>query len=338
MSSIEPLVTLLADGQLHSGERLAAALGVSRTAIWKVIADLRQRGIPVVSVDRRGYQLEQAIELLDIEQLRAAASRLGGSLPAATEIVFELESTNEVLHAAPPVPVGQPRVLFAELQTAGRGRRGRSWLAPFGTGLTFSIGWSFVETPAQLSALSLVMGVCAARALRRLGAPRVMLKWPNDIVFEHRKLGGLLAQLRAEAGGPAYVVIGLGLNLLLSAAARAALADPATTPVADLAEAFEGGRRVSRHEIAAGVASEMLAGLELFARDGFAPFAAEWAELDSLRDAPVDVLRHDGTVAGTARGADHDGSLLVDTGAGLVRVHAGEVSLRRARSRPAPAA
>ena len=226
MSSAEPLVTLLADGALHSGERLAEVLGVSRTAVWKVVTDLRERGIPVLSVDRRGYKLEHPVELLQLAHLRAAAARRQRDLPVATEVIFELGSTNEYLHAAAAPAPGQPRVVFAELQTAGRGRRGRSWLAPFGAGVTFSIGWSFADTPADLSALSLAMGVCVARELRAMGAPRIMLKWPNDIVFEHRKLGGLLAQLRVEAGGPAYVVIGLGLNLQLPPSTRSALIDP----------------------------------------------------------------------------------------------------------------
>jgi BirA family transcriptional regulator, biotin operon repressor / biotin---[acetyl-CoA-carboxylase] ligase len=329
MSSLEPLVALLADGQLHSGERLADTLGVSRTAIRKVVADLRARGIPVVSVERRGYKLESAVELLEPAKLRAAAARNGLVLPLATEVHFAIGSTNEFLHAAAAPPAGEPRVVFAELQTAGRGRRGRSWVAPFGAGLTFSIGWTFAETPADLSALSLAIGVCVARSLHRLGARRLMLKWPNDIVFEHRKLGGLLAQLRAEAGGPAYVVIGLGLNLRDSHTLRQALADPSATPVADLGEVWDRAPP-TRNEIAACVAAEMLRGLADFARGGFAPFASSWSALDSLRDAPVHVVRHGDRLDGTARGADVDGALLVDTGAAVVRVHAGEVSLRRA--------
>ncbi len=322
-------MALLADGRLHSGARLAGALGVSRTAIWNDVADLRSRGIPVLSVDRRGYQLEHPVELLDVRGLRAAAAAAGLALPADTAVEFELESTNERLYAAPPPAPGEPRLLFAELQTAGRGRRGRSWLAPFGAGLTFSIAWTFAETPAGLSALSLATGVCVARALRTLGATRVELKWPNDIVFEHRKLGGILAQLRAEAAGPACVVVGLGLNLQLPASTRRALLEPDVTPVADLAEAWD-GTAPARADVAARVAGEMLAGLALFARSGFAPFAAEWSRLDSLRDAAVTLRRHDGTVDGLARGADVDGALLFDRGGTVERVHAGEVSLRRA--------
>jgi len=326
----ERLVRLLADGALHSGGRLADELGLTRAAVWKTVGELRSRGIAVESHDRRGYQLEHPVELLDVPALRQAAHTAGFTLPADSEVFFELGSTNEFLHSAAAPAPGAPRLVFAELQTAGRGRRGRNWLAPFGSGLTFSIGWTFEEMPADLSALSLAMGVCVVRALRGLGARDVQLKWPNDIVHEHRKLGGLLLQMRSEAGGPACIVIGLGLNLGLPRATREALAQPSATPATDLADACA-GVAPARVAVAAQVAGAMLAGLELFARAGFAPFAADWSSFDSLRDAAVDVLRHDGRLEGIARGADPEGALLVEVASGaLERVLAGDVSLRRA--------
>jgi BirA family biotin operon repressor/biotin-[acetyl-CoA-carboxylase] ligase len=331
------LAALLADGALHSGGCLAAELGMTRSAVWKIVADLRARGIAVESVERRGYRLPRPVELLDDASLRAAASLHGIALPAATEVHFQIESTKEYLHDAPAPRTGEPRLVFAELQTAGRGRRGRSWVAPFGSGLTFSIGWAFADLPADLPALSLAMGVCVARELHGLGAPRVLLKWPNDIVFEHRKLGGLLAQMRAEAGGPAYVVVGLGLNLELPAAARSQFAAAGATPVADLAEACT-GPLPSRARVAVRVAGAMLGGLAEFARSGFATFASDWAALDSLRDAPVTVVRQDGSRDGIARGADTEGALLVETSRGLERVHAGDVSLRRVEPAREPGA
>jgi BirA family biotin operon repressor/biotin-[acetyl-CoA-carboxylase] ligase len=328
------LVRLLADGELHSGERLAASLGLTRAAVWKLVAELRERGIDVQSHERRGYRLDSAVALLDLQGLRQAAADAGQALPAATEVIFEIGSTNEYLHAAPAPPPGAPRLVFAELQTAGRGRRGREWLAPFGSGLTFSIGWTFAEMPAELSALSLAMGVCVVRALRDCGAAGVQLKWPNDIVHQHAKLGGLLLQMRSEAGGPAYIVVGLGLNLRMPAAARAAIHGPQATPVTDLAAACAGHAPMRMH-VAAVVASRMLAGLGEFAHAGYAPFADDWARFDSLRDAPVTVLRHDGVVDGIARGADREGALCIETTDGRTeRVHAGDVSLRRA-ARPA---
>lgn len=332
----ERLVHLLADGALHSGERLADGLGVTRAAVWKSVAELRERGIDVASHERRGYQLARPVELLDLAALRSAAHAAGLALPADCAVFFEMPSTNEYLQAAEAPPPGAPRLVFAELQTAGRGRRGRDWLAPFGSGLTFSIGWSFAEMPADLSALSLAMGVCVVDALHALGATRVQLKWPNDIVHDHCKLGGLLLQMRSEAGGPAYVVVGLGLNLDLPAATREALrAAPRATPATDLAQAC-GGTAPSRVGVAARVAGTMLDGLARFARDGFAPFAADWAAYDSLRDAPVTVLRHDGGFDGIARGADAEGALVVEAGGRIEKVHAGDVSLRRVAGATAP--
>ena len=327
------LVGLLADGELHSGARLASQLGMTRAAIWKLVAELRDRGIAVEAQDRRGYRLAQPVELLDVQALRQAAAAIGHVLPDATEVLFEIGSTNEFLHAATAPPADAPRLVFAELQTAGRGRRGRDWLAPFGSGLTFSIGWTFAGTPADLSALSLALGVCVVRALRDCGAPGVQLKWPNDIVHEHAKLGGLLLQMRSEAGGPAYVVAGLGLNLKMPATARAAIRGPLATPVTDLAAA-SAGTLPARATVAARVAARMLTGLQEFSCSGFESFAADWAAFDSLRDTQVTVLRHDGSFDGIARGADRAGALCVERPSGAIeRVHAGDVSLRRTMQR-----
>jgi BirA family biotin operon repressor/biotin-[acetyl-CoA-carboxylase] ligase len=324
------LVRLLADGHLHSGARLAQALGITRSAVWKSIGELREHGIDISSHERRGYRLTAPVELLDAATLSRAAGGAGLPWPAQVEVHFEIASTNEYLQAAPAPPPGTPRLVFAELQTAGRGRRGRGWLAPFGSGLTFSIGWTYADMPAELSALSLALGVCVVRALRELGAADVQLKWPNDVVHAHRKLGGLLLQMRSEAGGPAYVVAGLGLNLRLPAAARARIQTAGATPVADLAEACAGAAP-ARSEVAVRTAVRMLEGLERFAREGFAPFAQQWLAYDSLCGAAVTVLRQDGEFEGIARGVDAEGALRVETASGrFERVHAGDVSLRRA--------
>ena len=224
------LLALLADGELHSGPSLAARLGTTRAAVWKLVAELRRLGVDVVSEDRRGYRLRQACELLEARRIRAAAAGTGEALPGELEVLFSIDSTNDYLYTSQAVLAGHPRIVFAEIQLAGRGRRGRSWLAPFGSGLTFSIGWTYPDLPADLSALSLAMGVQVADALREAGAAETMLKWPNDIVWRHRKLGGLLIQLKLEAGGAASVVVGLGLNVALPADARESLATSGAAP------------------------------------------------------------------------------------------------------------
>jgi BirA family biotin operon repressor/biotin-[acetyl-CoA-carboxylase] ligase len=323
----EALLALLADGALHSGADLAVRLGVSRAAVWKFVAGLKDRGVPVESRPRSGYRLPYPVELLEATHIRRALARRGWDLGPRLEVLFETGSTNDHLTEAPVPPPGQPRVVFAELQHAGRGRRGRSWLAPFGSGLTFSVGWTFADSPAGLPALGLAVGVGVAQALQSIGLADARVKWPNDLVWQRRKLGGLLLQLRSEAGGPASVVAGLGINVALPQAARDALRTPDAQPVADLAEALGGGAP-GRNELAATLAAAILDTLDEFARSGYAAFAPRWAALDALAGAQVLVTQVDSTVAGEACGADADGALLVRVGGALRRFHSGDVSLR----------
>jgi BirA family biotin operon repressor/biotin-[acetyl-CoA-carboxylase] ligase len=325
----QALLARLADGALHSGANLATQLGISRAAVWKLIGELRRHGVAVESVPRSGYRLPQPVELLDAQRLRAGLDARGWRLADRLEVLFETGSTNTDLYDAPVPAPGAPRVLFAELQQAGRGRRGRSWLAPFGAGLTFSVSWTFADTPPGLPALGLAVGAGIAAALRDLGLAGARVKWPNDLVWQGRKLGGLLLQLRSEAGGAASVVAGLGLNIALPADARAALAVDGAQPVADLAEALE-GRLPSRNEIGAALAAAMFATFDEFAAAGFAPFAARWAALDALAGARVRVAQVDGEVEGEACGADTDGALLLRVDGQLLRFHSGDVTLRPA--------
>ena len=323
------LVALLQDGELHSGVVLAAQLGVTRAAVWKLAGELRALGVGIESVARRGYRLARPVELLDLGRIRDEARRRGLTLPADTELDFEIDSTSDRLHRAPPPPADRPRLLFAEIQHAGRGRRGRSWIAPFGSGLTFSVGWTFSETPAGLSSLSLAVGVALVRCLRDWGADQAMLKWPNDLLVYGRKLGGLLIQLRAESGAGASAVIGLGLNLQLSETTRAGIQGPGVLPVADLAEALCGSLP-GRNALAASLASAMLDALQGFAASGFGPFLDDWRRFDALRDAPVTLVQGEERIVGVARGADRDGALLLEVGNRIERFYSGDVSLRPA--------
>jgi BirA family biotin operon repressor/biotin-[acetyl-CoA-carboxylase] ligase len=323
----DELLATLADGGLHSGAALAARLGVSRTAVWKLVAELNRLGVGIASIERRGYHLAHPCEALDEGRIGEAAAAAGTPLPGDVEVLFTVDSTNEYLYAAPVPRPGAPRIVFAELQQAGRGRRGRTWTAPFGSGLTFSIAWSYAEMPADLSALGLALGVQVAETLRAEGVPDTLLKWPNDIVWRQRKLGGLLLQLRLEAGGAACVVAGLGLNLSLPAAVREQLEASGATPVADVREA-SGGRLPGRNRLAGRLAGALCAGMAQFGHGGYAPFAARWRELDSLQGAAVRVTHGGGFTDGRSLGADRDGALLVEVGGRTEKFLAGDVSLR----------
>jgi BirA family biotin operon repressor/biotin-[acetyl-CoA-carboxylase] ligase len=320
------LLALLADGALRSGAELATILGVSRAAVWKLVGDLRSHGIDVQSEPRRGYRLAAPVELLDATRIERVASSHGAS-SGALEVLFVVDSTNTRLYEATAPRAGEAKILFAEIQHAGRGRRGRSWVAPFGSGLTFSVAWTFAETPPGLPALGLAVGVAVAETLLALGAEGAGLKWPNDIVWRRRKLGGLLLQLRTEAGGPATVVVGLGLNLELPPGTREDLEAAGAFPVTDLREAAA-GRLPGRNELAGALVAAILRSLAEFARAGFEPFASRWSALDALAGEGVRVAQGESAVDGVARGADADGALVVEVAGRLERFHSGDVSLR----------
>jgi BirA family biotin operon repressor/biotin-[acetyl-CoA-carboxylase] ligase len=190
-----------------------------------------------------------------------------------------------------------------------------------------SLGWSFVDMPRDLSALTLAIGVCAQRALGVMGARGVMLKWPNDLVTVDAKVGGILLELRAEASGPAYVVIGIGINVSLPEASRAAIVAAGGVPV-DIRSLTESP--VRRNALVAQLINECVSGLQTFRATGFAAFHREWNSLDALRGREVTLLQSGENVRGVARGVDSHGQLLLEV-AGQVTAHAsGEVSVRLA--------
>ena len=169
--------------------------------------------------------------------------------------------------SGPPAPPGRFDFLTAEYQSAGRGRRTRRWFAPPGGALCLSIGWSFAALPADIGALSLAIGVCVLRALESVGQPGAALKWPNDVVVGTGKLGGILIELRAEAGGPAQVVIGVGLNVALGER-MLQLVHASGTRAADLS-ALAGGRAASAIGSRPRCSHACVAGLAQFERSGF---------------------------------------------------------------------
>jgi BirA family biotin operon repressor/biotin-[acetyl-CoA-carboxylase] ligase len=321
------LLVLLADGRLHSGESLARRLGISRAAVWKAVERLRGKGIDIQAVARNGYCLPAAVELLDEARVRAGIGAPRANHLRECELAFEIDSTNTRLLGAAPPPYGQAHVCLSELQHGGRGRRGRRWVAPFGGSIALSLGWSFADASKASPALSLCVGVAVARALERCGARGIALKWPNDIWLADRKLGGVLLELRAEASGPAYVVIGVGINVRLGAAVRGQI-EAAGVRVAALDEACSAPP--SRNLLAGAIIDELLSMLLHVERGGFAEWREAWLALDALRDRPARVMMGEDAVLGIARGVAADGALRLECAGRIREFMSGEVSLRLA--------
>jgi len=315
------LLRRLSDGEVHSGEALAATIGMTRSRVSQLLKQAEASGLTLERVRGRGYRLVDSTPFLDRD---AIVRELGPRGPKVTvEIADAIDSTSsELLRRAPRV---HRHLLAAEWQTAGRGRRGRAWTAVVGGSLTFSLGWRFERGAGFLAGLSLAVGVAIARALEAAGCPGVLLKWPNDLVHRNRKLGGILIEISGDALGPSLAVIGVGLNVRLPEIARRAIAQP-VTDCAAIAGAID------RNLLLARIAAELATTLEGYEREGFGAFRAEWQRRHALQGQPVDVTLPDGSVVhGSVVGADADGALVVDRDGRRMRLVGGEVSLRRAK-------
>lgn len=314
------LLAKLAAGPL-SGDALARELGQTRAAIWKRIQGLRTAGVAIEGRAGDGYTLSQPVDLLDAGGVRAGLPAAADALLDDLQVTWSTVSTNtELLRCSAP-PRGS-RVLLAERQTGGRGRRGRDWASPLAAHIYLSVLRGFAGGLAQLGGLSLVAGVAVAEALRGLGHAQVQLKWPNDLVVDGRKLGGLLVEGGGEFAGPARAVIGIGLNVHMPPA----FAERIDQPWTDLDHLA--GEPVQRNAVATAVLAALLPALEQFEAEGLAPFLSRYAALDSLAGREVRVELGGAWQDGRALGLAEDGALRVEIEGREQPVHAGEVSVR----------
>jgi BirA family biotin operon repressor/biotin-[acetyl-CoA-carboxylase] ligase len=263
---------------------------------------------------------------LDEAALRDALPASARARFASIEVLDEIDSTNSELLRRRTQERGIV-ALFAERQSGGRGRQGRTWASPPGANLYLSLARGFDGALARLGGLSLAVGVATAEALHALGATHVALKWPNDLVVDDgsalRKLGGILVEAGLQDGRP-RAVIGLGLNLRMPAEAATAIDQPWT----DL-DTLLCSEAPPRAAVAIAVLAALADALESFDAQGLAPFLPRFAALDALHGAEVIAIAGERQTPGTAEGIDADGALRLRTAAGEIALRAGEVSLRR---------
>jgi len=316
-----PVLRLLSDGTFHSGEKLAALLGVSRASIWNALQGVEKLGVTLYKVRGRGYQLAQSIEWLDSSQVYSHLGESASQLQI--QIMDVVDSTNaQLLQKAAQHGAGA-QCVAAEFQTLGRGRRGRSWHASLGGALTFSLLWRFNVGAAQLSGLSLAIGVALTRAMRELGVANAQLKWPNDLLYDYRKLGGVLIELQGDALGPSFTVIGVGLNVQLNDYIRNRIDQDAVDLVSLRNE------KTSRNEVLAVALRHMLQVLNKFESAGFEALRGEWESMHAYQDKSVALHMPDGSqITGQVRGVSADGALILETVSGERRFGSGEISLR----------
>jgi len=317
------LVNFLSASETRSGEAISKEMGCSRTAVWKHIEALREMGVGVDALAGQGYRLLEPLELLNGDRIRSHLEPEAESGLNELVLLPSVDSTNSWIQSQPTE--SQPgTAVFAESQSAGRGRRGQQWVSPFGRNIYFSVGWRFESGAGELACLPLLLALCACEALDRVGLQGHGVKWPNDLLVDDRKLGGCLVEVQGDVSGPCMAVLGVGINVRM----------PASTPEAehidqawtDVASRVPG---ISRNRLAGKLLNSSITRLNQFARDGFEPFAGDWAARDMLAGKDVNLKLPSGPIRGPCMGISPRGGLLIQNAKGVGEYMAGEASVVR---------
>jgi BirA family biotin operon repressor/biotin-[acetyl-CoA-carboxylase] ligase len=324
MSSRGAILRSLADGRFHSGAELGRALGISRAAVNKAVQALLRHGLEVHSVAGRGYRLAHPFTPLEHERILVLLATLGErQWRGRLEVLEAVDSTNLYLLQKAPPELADGQCCIAESQSGGRGRRGRRWVSTPYRNLLFSMAWTFEGGPQSAAGLSLAAGVAVLRTLQACGIGGVGLKWPNDVVWQERKLAGILIDVRGEAAGPCQTVLGVGLNVHLDERDAAAI----DQPWVDLYRLT--GQIADRNRIAALLILHCTEVLREFARSGLEAFRREWLAHHAYGDRPLRLWQGGREYRGVMQGIDASGAILLrDAGGRTQAFHAGEISLR----------
>ena len=301
-----------------AGGVLCDKLDVPRAELLKRIDSLRARGYVIHTRGGLGYRLVEIPDQLGDAQI--APLLASGELGRKIHYFEEVESTNDEAHRLAEAGALHGEVVVADFQTRGRGRRGRSWVAPRGKALTFSVVLRPAIAPARAPEITIAAAVAATEAAREMGAGSARIKWPNDVECKGRKIAGLLTELRAEPDRVRHAVLGVGVNVSLQMHDFPEELRPVATSLL-----LESGERQARPLVCARLLEHVEEWLSLHETEGFGPVADRWRELSSTLGRKVRITGAD-PIEGDAVDLAEDGALLVRTARGaLVRVLAGDV-------------
>jgi len=316
------LLRLMSDGEFHSGQVLGRTLSISRTAVWKIIKSFRQYGLNVYSIKGKGHRLSQAIEFIDNDRLLSCMNPEIRRLIRFITIHSEIDSTNEYLLRKSEGTEFHGHVTLAEFQSSGRGRRGNTWISPYGAGICLSIGWHYDPVPDSLALLSLAAGIAVIRTLKEFNINNAGLKWPNDIIWQGRKLGGTLLEMRGESAGPCNIVLGVGVNFAFPGG-EVEMIDQPWIDIAGIRKPLP-----SRNTLTAALISEIVRVLADFDEKTIPGIIEEWRRYDCMKGRRMTLLLPGESVTGQILGIDNNGSLLMSINNKVRRFNSGEISLR----------
>ncbi len=306
------VLTLLREsyGECVSGERISERPGLSRAAIWKHIEKLRDEGYIIEATPRSGYRLVSAPDILCPAEIKHnLQTNIFGRNIICHQVV---DSTNKAAGKLAGEGAPEGTVVVAGEQTAGKGRRGREWFSPPGTGLWMSlILRPQNKTPARLIPVTAVAALAAARAIRRSTTLPVMLKWPNDLFLKHRKVGGILAELKSEPELVHYIILGIGLNIN-----QAQKDFPGNIKATATSLQAESGRGYERKMLCRAILEDFEHCYDEFLREGFINFRDEWLSLSITHGQVVTIARGEEKFIGKAVDMDMNGALVIADDAG----------------------
>ena len=324
LSRRSQILRLLADGCFHSGEALAENTGISRAAVWKHISTLKKRlEVDIYAVRGKGYQLAEPIEMLDKGLITSHLTAAARAAANQIQILDTINSTNLYLMEMLSKGIKNGHICFAEQQKSGRGRRGRTWISPFGRNIYLSIHWCYLLPPARLSGASLAAGVAVIQALEKMGVRDLGLKWPNDVMWGNRKLAGLLLEVSGEQSGPSHLILGLGLNTNITEKEASVIDQPCI----DLSS-IPGGGDISRNKLAAILLESLLDMLKRFEAEGLSAVRKVWRQYDIYSGKPVTLILGEKRIHGIYQGIDDTGAVLINQNGKTVSFYGGEISLR----------
>lgn len=317
----ELLKILRASGGYISGQQLCEHFGVSRTAVWKVIRQLKEEGYEIEAVKNKGYCIREIPDVMTAEEIK---SRLQTRWMGQSCVYLEsVDSTNTYAKRLAEEGASAGTLVVAEEQTEGKGRRGRSWSASKGANIMMTIILKPSVKPEHVSRMTLLMAMAAARGIRSVTGLPAGIKWPNDVVVHGRKVCGILTELNMEVDYINYVVIGTGINVNQEHFPK---------EIQDVAGSLclELGHKIARAELAAEVLRELEELYEIFLEtEDLSKLYQAYNELCVNCGHEIRVLDPGREYTGTTDGINASGELVVRKGDGsLVCVYAGEVSVR----------
>lgn len=323
------ILDILKDGEFHSGEALGETLGCSRTAIWKQLQKLEALGLVVETTKGTGYRIVGGVDLLCAKAITQALSTPAKEHLVKVEVFQNIDSTNKYARELAENSSASGSVVLAEQQSAGRGRRGKSWVSPFAANIYLSMVWDFEQGAQALEGLSLAIGVAVKRVLTAQGIDAVQLKWPNDIYVERKKLGGILLEMVGDPAGQCTVIVGIGLNVCMPAKSGGEIEQDWTDVTTELKRQNPARSSPSRNALAAALISEILPLLSRFQSQGFAAYRDEWQAADAFYGLNAVISTPKQSIVGVVRGVDGNGALRLELESGKVESFiGGELSLR----------